>query len=272
MSKEIIQQEIQIPETWDYGNSVESLKDKILKWKDLTYDIARELYIARAYLKRQGARTDLVTNVTKSWGDFCKEIGINRMTAHRWIAKFFKVEEKQIEILFPENKYRIIYADPPWRYTDRDYMGLSVEEHYPTMPTEDICKLSIKELAYKDCTLFLWTPSSQIPQGLIVMEAWDFEYKAMIVWDKVKHTPGHYTSVRHELCLIGIMGSGVPLCDPKTIANTDSVLVIKKTHRHSEKPEEMRRVIERLYPNCPKIELFARSKVEGWDVWGNEIH
>jgi len=271
MSKEIVQQEVQIPETWDYEKAIESLKGKIITWKHITYEIAEELYIARFFIKRQGNRSDLVTVGTKSWQDFCKDIGINRMSAHRWITKFFPIEEGQIKIPFPENKYRVIYADPPWRYTDRDYMGLSVEEHYPTMTTEDICKLPIRELAFTDCTLFLWCPSSQLPEGFTVISAWGFEYKAMIVWDKVKHTPGHYTSVRHECCLIGIIGSGVPLCDPKIIANTDSVLVVKKTSKHSEKPEEMRKVIERLYPDCPKIELFARKKVESWDTWGLEV-
>ena len=52
-------------------------------------------------------------------------------------------------------KYSIIYADPPWRYEQSKVQG-SAEKHYPTMSIEQLCALPVKEIADKDCILFLW--------------------------------------------------------------------------------------------------------------------
>lgn len=82
---------------WDYDDSVKKMKPKIYKLKNLTLEIYRELWIARKALSSQGARTDLVTNVTKSWGDYCDEIGISRMTAHRWLERYDHKKRKLIE-------------------------------------------------------------------------------------------------------------------------------------------------------------------------------
>jgi len=271
--KELQKQEIQIPDTWDYEKAVESLKGKILHWKNLTYEIAVELYIARACLKRQGLRTDLVTNVTKSWGDFCKDIDINRMTAHRWISKFFKGETPQIEFKFHDNKYRVIYADPPWKYMENGISGvsavydISVDKHYPQMSIEQICKLPVNEIADDNAVLFLWVTTSFLEKSFEVIKAWGFEYKTSFVWYKKKHNFGYYNSVRHEFLLICTKGS----CTPDSDKLVNSVQIIERSKKHSEKPEEFRRIIDTLYPYGNRIELFARETKEGWETWGNEI-
>jgi N6-adenosine-specific RNA methylase IME4 len=87
------------------------------------------------------------------------------------------------------------------------------------------------------------------------------------VWDKVKHNFGHYNSVRQELLLICTRGS----CTPDVKELVDSVQTIERSTKHSEKPEEFRRIIDTLYPKGPRVELFARAKHEGWDSWGNEV-
>jgi len=78
---------------------------------------------------------------------------------------------------------------------------------------------------------------------------------------------GHYNSVRHELLLIATKGS----CIPDNVELFDSVQSIERTDRHSEKPEEFRKIIETLYIYGNKLELFARKSVEGWEVFGNEL-
>jgi site-specific DNA-methyltransferase (adenine-specific) len=169
-----------------------------------------------------------------------------------------------------QKKYRIIYADPPWMYDKgkelSDKYG-DVQKHYPPMEIDDICNLPITELCEKDCVLFLWATAPKLPEALRVIDAWGFQYKTNIVWDKVKHNFGFYFSVRHELLLIAGRGSSTP--DAKELH--DSVIEIERSNKHSEKPKYFRELIDKLYTNGNRIELFAREKIDNWDNWGNEL-
>jgi len=174
----------------------------------------------------------------------------------------------------PEGKYRVIYADPPWRYGvdqhSKKEQDTVLESHYPTMPLDEICALPICEMAADDCVLFLWATSPLLPQAFEVIKAWGFNYKASYVWDKVKHNVGYYNSVRHELLLIATRGSCLPDKKPEgEPVLIDSVQSIERTE-HSRKPEEFRRIIEHMYPTGRKIELFSRINADGWEGWGNE--
>nr|VFK81336.1 MAG: N6-adenosine-specific RNA methylase IME4 [Candidatus Kentron sp. SD] len=133
------------------------------------------------------------------------------------------------------------------------------------MSLEAICDLPVKEIADENAVLFLWTTSYHIFESKAVLDAWGFEYKSMFIWDKVKHNMGCYNSVRHELLLIATKGS----CTPDNVELIDSVQSIERT-RHSEKPEEFRKIIETLYKYGNKVECFARKQTEGWDAYGNE--
>ncbi len=164
-----------------------------------------------------------------------------------------------------DKKYRIIYADPPWSYGNTRSSG-NAKDHYSTMKLDEICALPIHNLSTDDSTLFLWVPSPLLEDGIQVINAWGYKYKASFIWDKVKHNWGHYNSVRHEFLLIGVKGSGTP--DVKELV--DSVVPIEKTKKHSEKPEEFRAIIDKLYTKGKRIELFARSKAKNWERWGNE--
>ena len=126
-------------------------------------------------------------------------------------------------------------------------------------------------MAYKDCVLFMWIPAPKLNWMNDVLYAFGFTYKTSMVWDKVKHNMGHYFSVRHEYLVIAGKGSSTPLCDDKIVQSIDSVQVVEKTNKHSEKPEEFRKIIDTLYPNTKKIELFARKQIPGWMCWGNEV-
>lgn len=180
-----------------------------------------------------------------------------------------KMKEKYDEIDFQiKGKYRVIYADPPWMYDKGKELSEKygdVSKHYPPMETEDICNLPVKELAMSDCVLFLWATAPKLPEALQVMKSWGFSYKTCVVWDKVKHNFGYYFSVRHELLLIGGIGSSTP----DTNELHDSVISIERSDKHSEKPAYFRELIKKMYRG-KKIELFARQQVDGWDVWGNE--
>lgn len=129
----------------------------------------------------------------------------------------------------------------------------------------------VKKLAAADATMFLWSPAPKLPQAIDLLRLWGFDYKTCLVWDKVKQNRGYYSSVRHELLLIAGRGRSTPRCRLKVVQSVDSVQSIEKSNNHSEKPEEFRRIIDRLYPRMRKVELFSRrTKVKGWTCWGNQ--
>ena len=166
----------------------------------------------------------------------------------------------------PDGKYRIIYADPPWKYGNTMPESYGVQDdHYKLMTLQEICDLPVKNLAQDNAVLFLWATSPILEESFQVVKAWGFQYKAHFVWDKVKHVMGHYNSVRHEILLICVRGS----CQPDVHKLFDSVYSEERTE-HSRKPEYFREVIDTIYPNGKRIELFARSQHDNWDIWGNE--
>jgi len=190
------------------------------------------------------------------------------------LARKSEIHKRHNEIAsdgkFPKGKYRVIYADPPWFYGDsrrglKNYSG--AEDHYPTMKIYELCDLPVINLAHSDAVLFIWVTSPLLAESFKVIEAWGFVYKAAFVWDKIKHNYGHYNSVRHELLLVCTRGS----CMPDNSKLYDSVVSIEKTKKHSQKPEEFRSIIDELYPNGPRIELFARGDLPNeWEGWGYE--
>jgi N6-adenosine-specific RNA methylase IME4 len=166
-----------------------------------------------------------------------------------------------------EGKYRVIYADPPWKYggSMNETYG-TADKHYPTLTLTEICELPIIDLAEDNAVLFLWTTSPMLEDAFKVINTWGFTYKASFIWDKVKHVMGHYNSVRHEFLLIATRGN----CVPENMKLHDSVVSIERTD-HSKKPERFREIIDEIYPSGNRIELFAREKCENWDVWGNQV-
>lgn len=168
----------------------------------------------------------------------------------------------------PQGKYRVIYADPPWKYADILPEGYgAAEHHYKTLDIDELCALRIVDLAADDAVLFLWVTSPKLQECFQLIPAWGFIYKASFVWDKVRHNYGHYNSVRHEFLLVCTRGSCLP--DSKELR--DSVVSIERSDVHSQKPDAFREMIDALYPGGPRIELFARGQAPaGWEVWGDE--
>lgn len=177
-------------------------------------------------------------------------------------------------------KYQIIYADPPWKYNDRSCSG-ACEKHYNTMKIEDICNLPVRELADDNCVLFLWTTYPMLNEAMELIKAWGFKYKTIgFQWIKLNKSCnnllfiqknnfffglGRWTRGNTEPCLIGIKGK------PKRINNSVSQLIMEPIGKHSKKPDIVRKKIVELVGDLPRVELFARNKTDGWDVWGNEV-
>jgi len=166
---------------------------------------------------------------------------------------------------FPDKKYQIIYADPPWRYDFSNTKNRKIENKYPTMSIDDICNLQVP--ADKNCILYLWATAPKLLEALKVIDAWGFKYKTHCIWDKEIIGMGYWWRGQHELLIVATKGK----MSPPTQSLRESSVYKEKRTKHSRKPKHFRDFISNVYPDIPKIELFARQKVDGWDAWGNEI-
>ena len=170
-------------------------------------------------------------------------------------------------------KYQIIYADPPWRYGGRTYDNPEkrkpIEEYYPTMAFEQIAKLPVSNIADSNCLLFLWVVNSKLKECIWVGEQWGFKYITVaFVWHKRIALLGNYTMSGCDMCLLFKKGK-IP--QGKLKGKGIKQFYEEIVSRHSKKPNEFRKRTELLFPESKRIELFARQKTEGWDVWGNEV-
>ena len=172
------------------------------------------------------------------------------------------------------NKYRIIYADCPWEYEDpKGHNPAMGGITYPTMPLPDLKSLPVGNIADTNCSLFFWVTMPMLREGLEVIEAWGFKYTTCaFTWVKQNRNSfgiysglGHWTNGNAELCLFAKRGR------PKRVARDVKQIMLSPVTSHSKKPSEARERIVRLMGDLPRIELFARQKVEGWDCWGNEV-
>jgi N6-adenosine-specific RNA methylase IME4 len=181
---------------------------------------------------------------------------------------------------FPEGRFRVIYADPPWQYNDSGIIPGPTggeaygraERHFPTMKLDDIKDLKVQDITARNCALFLWVPAAILPDAFEVISAWGFTHKNGYVWEKDSPTAGHYNAPVHEHLLIATRGKMTP--DMDVAMKFRSVQHAPSPGEHSSKPELFREIIDTLYPvirSGDRVELFARGNVpEAWRRWGNE--
>ena len=142
---------------------------------------------------------------------------------------------------------------------------------YGTMGLEDIVTLPVADLTTETAHLYLWVPNALLPEGLRVLQAWGFEYKTNLMWVKrglKKPGSGFYVRGRHELLFVCTRGSFTP---PARLSPPIGSVIEAEVREHSTKPDEQYEVIERLYPGCNRLELFARRRREGWHAWGTGV-
>ena len=172
-------------------------------------------------------------------------------------------------------KYKIIYADPPWHFHTYSDKGKErcAENHYPTLDIGEIKNLPVGKIADKDCILFLWVTFPCLIEGLDVIKSWGFTYKTCaFVWVKRNKKAdsyftglGYWTRSNVELCLIATKGK------PKRVNKGVKQVCDSRIMRHSKKPDEIRDRIVELCGDIPRVELFARENADGWTAIGNEI-
>jgi N6-adenosine-specific RNA methylase IME4 len=199
-----------------------------------------------------------------------KQIRTRKATIKRaaWTAK--NIEISKCNAPLPrDRRYPVILADPPWKYEPYDTetgLDRAADTYYPTMETKEICALPVAGLATPDAALFLWTTSPHLPDALRVIEAWGFTYRSNIAWIKQSPSLGYWVRNQHEILLIAARGA---MRSPPQAMRPSSVIIAPR-REHSRKPDEVYQIIERAYPDLPKIELFARNAQPDWAAWGNE--
>lgn len=247
-SSRTVQQEVQIADKID-----EEVKEKI-RDTDLADSKTELLKLARQSKEKQKELVEkIVSGTAKNINDARKQIAFE--------------EKKEVSIdELKNNKYSVIYADPPWKYDNSGYNTGVPDLHYPTMTNEEIISLPIKNLTTENAILFLWATNPLLKEALKVIEAWGFKYKTNMVWIKDKFTYyGFYCYGKHELLLIATKGSMLPQRE----GMVNSVIEAKK-EEHSKKPEIVYSIIEKMFPGFAYLELFSRNKREKWYQWGNE--
>ena len=171
-------------------------------------------------------------------------------------------------------KYQIIYADPPWLYRDKASAGnRGASFKYDVQDHKWICGLPVENISDDNCVLFLWITMPQLPNVFEVIKEWGFVYKtcAFTCVKRNKLQPswfmgmGNWTRANSELCLLATKGK------PKRVSAAVHSVVDTPIEKHSKKPDVVKDRIVQLCGDLPRIELFARQKTEGWDVWGNEL-
>lgn len=196
-----------------------------------------------------------------------------------------------MDVPLQAGRYRVIYADPPWRfatYSDKG-KGRSAEAHYDCLTIDEIKAMPVREWAANDAVLLLWGTDPLLPRALEVIEAWGFTYKTVgFYWVKLNRSVarrpspdlfdgnrqllserdfftglGFWTRANPEPCLLATRGH------PKRRAGDVPKLLLAPRREHSRKPDEAYARIERLLPG-PYLELFARQSRPGWDSFGNQ--
>jgi len=189
-------------------------------------------------------------------------------------------------ISFPDKKYQIIYADPAWKYNFGETSSRFVNKKYTVMEKEEIMELPVKDISDDNCVLLLWVTFPKLNWSFDIFKYWNFEYKTCaFVWIKTNKNfcvnqrsflpsdcfdtftgLGYYTRSNAEICLLGTKGK-----PPERKCHNINQVVYEPVQEHSKKPSIVRKHIVSLFGDLPRIELFARQKTEGWDVWGNEV-
>jgi len=180
-----------------------------------------------------------------------------------------------------QKKYDVIYADPPWHFKvwSKKGAGRSAENHYLTQSGEFLKGMKIQTLCKPNCVLLMWATFPCLEQALELGKSWGFTYKTVtFTWvkanksnDRIFAGMGYYTRVNAEIVLLFTKGKPIT----RHAKDVPQVLISSRG-KHSEKPDEIRKRIVRLFGEVDRLELFARQGsseniFEGWDVFGNEV-
>ena len=224
------------------------------------HNVAEALRIAHL---EPGARAEVMTAI--AGGAEPRQAIADQVRAER-IERINQISAGDTPVTGALGRFPVIYADPPWRYEHVKTESRAIENQYPTMDLDAICGLPVGDIATDDAVLFLWATSPKLAEAMRVIDAWGFTYRTCMAWVKHQIGMGYYARQRHELLLIAARGS-LPVPVP---ANRPDSVIEAPLGEHSSKPSVFAELIERMYPEHKRIELFCRSSRPGWSAWGNQ--
>lgn len=198
----------------------------------------------------------------------------------------------------PHGPFATVVADPPWDYSRKLSGGgtsgyspvhpsrggnRGAANHYPTLSVDELSQLPVGEVVAAKAHLYMWTTGAFIVEAHQLAEAWGFAPKGIIPWIKVKKDAGRHVQQAHgDLHAALRMGMGLYLRWASefvvfavkgklaTLRNDVNGVVFAERRAHSQKPDELYELVEAVSPG-PRLELFARTRRPGYEVWGNEI-
>jgi N6-adenosine-specific RNA methylase IME4 len=244
-----------------------------------TYPTRRRLAVVRGVGLRQAGRVaDMAADIAsaaaanpQSHGRLLDAIGRTGQVggAHRNLMVSRRAAEIAAEPPpLPEGRFRVIVADPPWKYDARaEDPSHRAANPYPPMSLEDICKLPVIDRAHDDAVLWLWTTNSHMRDAFIVAEAWGFRHRTILTWAKDRMGTGDWLRGQTEHCLMAVRGK------PTVTLSNQTTLLNAPMREHSRKPDEFYALVESLCP-APlngRLELFARQARPGWVAAGAEV-
>ena len=275
--KELIEvkQEIIISEDWNYDKSVVKCRNLFKEVREKGAEALTEFYTGYLVLAEDSKKKLDRKYPGKTFRGYCEDIGIDPHTGYEWLHRYFGLSRRIVGNptipLLPEGKFDVIYADPPWKYEFSETESRSIEAHYNTLLLEKICHYQdpggtpVQNKFADNAVLFLWSPTPKLFESFSVIQEWGFNYRTCAVWIKDKIGMGYYFRQQHELLLVGRKGN-IPIPEP---ANRPSSIINAPRLNHSRKPDEVYKIIMRMYPRDKYLELFGRRQYnEKWVVFG----
>ena len=222
--------------------------------------IARYLGVGRTTIERAEAVVDAAEEEPEEYGYLVEQMDRSGKVAGAYRRLEVLRQAKELNAAPPElptGPFQVIVVDPPWRYATGNSLP------YPTMDIEEIKAMPVADLADDDAILWLWTTNAHLRVAFDVVEAWGFEYKALLTWVKDRMGTGEWLRGRTEHCLLASRGK------PVFIHGTHSTVLEAARREHSRKPEEFYALVEATCAGG-KVELFARQQRPGWRAFGNQ--
>jgi N6-adenosine-specific RNA methylase IME4/ParB-like chromosome segregation protein Spo0J len=222
--------------------------------------IARYLGVGRTTIDRAEAVIEAAEEDPEEYGYLVDQMDRSGKVAGAFRRLTVLKQAKELDATppeFPTGPFQVIVADPPWQYDT----GSSLP--YPTMPLEDIKAMPVRDIADENAILWLWTTNAHLPVAFDVVEAWGFQYKALLTWVKDRMGTGEWLRGQTEHCMLAARGK------PVFLHENHSTVLEAARREHSRKPEEFYALVEATCPGG-KVELFCRQRREGWRAYGNE--
>lgn len=182
-----------------------------------------------------------------------------------------------IDIYNTKHRYDLILSDPPWTQSrggrkDVRPNSSGIELDYQTMDLSGIQEhlRQATSLCCEDAILFLWTIEKYLIEAQIIAENCGWKLHARMIWNKITGIPASF-DIRfgHEYLLYMYKGKLLPVAQSER-GKIHSVFS-EPVQRHSQKPEISYEIINRLYPDAQKLEMYSRLERKGWDAFGNEV-